>query len=84
MRIIDIERTSRHLKKMIKESDYTVKDIQKILRLEKQSVYSWMSDKKTSLPSLHNAVALAAILGCYIDDLLVTEDVEEKEECDEV
>lgn len=69
---INVEETGMQIDMLIRESEYSVRDISEKLGFETpQAVYKWMQGK--TLPKLDNLVALAAILNVSIDDILVVE-----------
>lgn len=69
---IDLEKTGRHLEGLIKQSEYSVKDIQRILHLScPQPIYRWM--KGQMLPSVDHLYVLARVLRVHMEELLVPE-----------
>lgn len=66
---IDKKATGRHLKKLMREREYTAKDIQEYLFLGSvQSVYHWLNGN--TLPTVDNLYALSDLFGVPVDDLL--------------
>ena len=66
---IDMKRTGAKIKKLCKEKNITVKDIQKKLGIGAfQSVYDWFSGK--CLPSLDNLFNLSKLLKVHMEDLI--------------
>ena len=62
--------TGIRIKRLIKESGYTVKDVQGAMGFENpQAIYKWLSGR--SLPSLDNLVILSRILHMSVEDILV-------------
>lgn len=67
---IDMEATGRKLKRMIKKSGYTVKEIQEYLNLScPQPIYRWC--KGTVLPSIDHLYALSKLLHIHMEDMIV-------------
>lgn len=70
---INLEKTGLLLKKKVAEQGYTVKDIQKRLRLScPQPIYRWFKGKV--LPSLDHLLMLSRILKVHMEELLVVEE----------
>ena len=69
---IDVERTSIRLKKAFAERNMKAADIRDALGLcTVQAVYKWFDPHYKTLPSIDNLVAISAVLGISIDDLIV-------------
>lgn len=69
---INLKRTGENLKKLTKAAGYEAKDIQQYLELScPQPVYRWFKGKM--LPSVDHLLALAILLDCHVDDLLIVE-----------
>lgn len=67
---IDAERTGMRLKELIKQSGYSVGDIQKLLHMScPQPVYKWM--KGQMLPTVEHLYALAKIFHVHMEEILV-------------
>ncbi|MDE7332906.1 MAG: helix-turn-helix domain-containing protein [Lachnospiraceae bacterium] len=67
---IDMDRTGVHLKKLIRQKGYSVKDIQKMLNLScPQPIYRWF--KGQILPSVDHLFALSRFLDVHMEELLV-------------
>ncbi len=67
---IDCEGTGMRIKKLIRESGYSVKDIQNAMGFENpQAVYKWLRGE--SLPSIDNLLILSKILNKQIESILV-------------
>ena len=67
---INMEKTGGHLKKLIKDSGYSVKEIMTITGITaEQTVYKWF--KGRSLPSLETQIVLARLFDMHITELLV-------------
>lgn len=65
--------TGLHIKRLIVEQGYTVKDIQGAMGFENpQAIYKWISGK--SLPSLDNFIILSRLLHTGIEDILVLDE----------
>ena len=79
---IDMKKTGLLLKYRIEKVGYTVKDIQKILRLScPQPIYRWF--KGMILPSVDHLYVLSRLLKVHMEDLLVPqcESIREVEMC---
>ena len=64
--------TGNHLRQLLKENGYTVKDVQCAMGFENpQAVYKWLAGK--SLPSLDNLIILSRILHMSMEDILVVD-----------
>lgn len=62
--------TGSRIKSLLRESGYTVRDIQNAMGFENpQAVYKWISGK--CLPSLDNFLILSRLLNTSIEDILV-------------
>lgn len=62
--------TGQHIKKMLRDNGYTVKDVQSACGFENpQAIYKWISGK--SLPSIDNFIILSRLLHTSIEDILV-------------
>lgn len=69
---IDMEKTGQHLKKLISQHGYKVKDIQKFLGLScPQPVYRWFGGR--TLPSVDHLFSLSRLLHVHMEELLVAE-----------
>ena len=67
---IQQKETGSRIKSLLRESGYTVRDIQNAMGFENpQAVYKWISGK--SLPSIDNFVILSRLLHTTIEDILV-------------
>lgn len=65
--------TGAHIKTLLKEKGYTVKDIQEAMGFEyPQAIYKWLSGD--SLPTLDNFVILSRVLNTRIEDILVIDE----------
>ena len=81
LRYVDIIETSRRIKELCTEKGFSANDIQKRLHLQSvQSVYSWWSPKSKNIPGLDHLIQLSDLLGCTMEDLLVTREIELPEE----
>ena len=75
--VLDMVKTGKTLKRIMQGKGYTVKDIQKHLRLSTpQSVYHWFDGK--SLPTIDNLYALSDLF-CMPVDMMLTNFVYDKE-----
>lgn len=67
--VLDMVKTGKTLKRIMQGKGYTVKDIQKHLRLSTpQSVYHWFDGK--SLPTIDNLYALSDLFCMPVDMML--------------
>ena len=67
---IQPKETGDHIKKLIKEKGYTVKDVQGAMGFENpQAIYKWMAGR--TLPSLDNLIILSRMLHTKMEDILV-------------
>ncbi|MCM1133944.1 MAG: helix-turn-helix domain-containing protein [Clostridium sp.] len=72
---IDLEKTGIHLKNLITQQGYTVKDIQDVLRLScPQPVYRWF--KGQILPSVDHLYVLSRLLCVHMEELLISSQME--------
>ena len=68
--VIDITATGRNIIRLRINAGITVRDLQDIFDFNTpQAIYKWQ--RGTALPTVDNLVALAAIFGVRIDDILV-------------
>lgn len=69
---INMPDTGAHIKELMDQRGYSVKDIQqKFGFYTPQAVYKWINGD--TLPTLDNLVILASILEVSVDDILVLE-----------
>ena len=62
--------TGDHIRRLLLENGYTVKDVQTAMGFENpQAVYKWLSGR--TLPSLDNLVILSKMLNHSIEEILV-------------
>lgn len=66
---VNLELTCKNIKKLIAESGMNRCELSRVLNVHRSMVYKWTS---TQLPSIDNLVALAYVLGCSVDDIIVT------------
>ena len=67
---IQQKETGSRIKSLLRESGYTVRDIQNAMGFENpQAVYKWIAGK--SLPSLDNFIILSRLLHTSIENILV-------------
>lgn len=67
---IQQKETGSRIKSLLRESGYTVRDIQNAMGFENPlAVYKWISGK--CLPSLDNFLILSRLLNTSIEDILV-------------
>ncbi len=68
--VIDMTATGRNIARLRISAGITVKELQDIFGFNTpQAIYKWQ--RGTALPTVDNLVALAAVLGVRIDDILV-------------
>ena len=68
--VIDPEATGRNIQRLRKQRGLTVRDLQAYFGFtEPQAVYKWQSGR--SLPTVDNLLALSALLGVPMDQILV-------------
>ena len=69
---IDLVKTGQNISRLRRRAGYSVRDLQRELGLgSPQSIYKWQAG--TALPSIDNLVALAALFGVQLDDILAVE-----------
>ena len=69
---IEQKETGKHIKRLLEEHGYTVKDVQSVMGFENpQAIYKWLSGR--SLPSLDNFLILSRLLHTSIEDILVVD-----------
>lgn len=67
---INMEKTGSRIKRAIKESGYTIREIMEITGITtEQTIYKWYSGK--SIPSLETQIILCKLLDLQITELLV-------------
>lgn len=67
---IDMKRTGEHLRKIVYQSGYSVKQIQEYLHLScPQPIYRWF--KGQILPSMDHMFMLSKLFCVYMEDLLM-------------
>lgn len=72
MPMINMVKTGENIVALRKRAGLSVRDIQEAFGFgTPQAIYKWQQG--TALPSIDNLVALAALLGVKMDDILVTE-----------
>ncbi|MDO4328188.1 MAG: helix-turn-helix transcriptional regulator [Lachnospiraceae bacterium] len=78
-RNIDLKRTGANLRQLIAEKGYDVKSIQESLHLScPQPIYRWF--KGQVLPSVDHLFMLSILLGVHMEELLIEETVEARQE----
>ena len=69
---IDLVKTGQNISRLRRRAGYSVRDLQRELGLgSPQSIYKWQAG--TALPSIDNLVALSALFGVQLDDILAVE-----------
>ena len=77
MPVIDMIRTGQNIVILRKQAGLSVKDLQDAFGFgTPQAIYKWQQG--LALPTIDNLVALAALLGVMIDDILVTDQTDKK------
>lgn len=71
--VIDMTATGQNILRLRREAGITVRMIQNALGFSTpQAIYKWQNG--TAMPTIDNLVALAAILGVTIDEIIVRRD----------
>ena len=72
---IDLVKTGQNISRLRRRAGYSVRDLQRELGLgSPQSIYKWQAG--TALPAIDNLVALAALFGVQVDDILAVQKVD--------
>ena len=66
---ISLDLTCKNIKKLIAETGKTRAEISRVLNVHRSVIYKWTSNQ---LPSIDNLVALAYVLECSVDEIIVT------------
>ena len=67
---ISPKETGENIRKLIRESGYSVRDIQDFLGFSSpRAIYKWMEGK--SVPSIDSLLILSRVLGTSMEDILV-------------
>ena len=67
---INMAATGKNIERLRRNAGLTVKDVQEMFGFSTpQAVYKWQHG--TALPTIDNLVALAAIFGVTLDDLII-------------
>lgn len=67
--LINLKETGKNLRKIMREQDVTVKEVQHYLGLGSvQSIYHWLNG--ISLPSIDNLYALSVLFDLSMDELV--------------
>lgn len=75
MPTINMVETGRKIEEMRKKTGMTVKELQEVFGFTTpQAIYKWQHG--AAMPTIDNLVILAAVFGCRIDDLIVTDKIE--------
>jgi transcriptional regulator with XRE-family HTH domain len=70
MPTIDLELTGLNIKRLLKENDLRVTDVQKVLGLSTtNAIYKWLRGE--TLPTVDNLLILSKLLNTTIDDILI-------------
>ena len=71
--VINMTATGKNMMRLRKNAGMTVKDLQDVFGFSTpQAIYKWQ--RGTAMPTLDNMVALAAVFGVTIDEILVFQD----------
>ena len=71
--VINMTATGKNIMRLRKNAGMTVKDLQDVFGFSTpQAIYKWQ--RGTAMPTLDNMVALAAVFGVTIDEILVFQD----------
>ena len=77
MPVIDMAKTGQNIVMLRKQAGLSVRNLQDAFGFgTPQAIYKWQQG--LALPTIDNLVALAALLGVTIDDILVTDKMNEK------
>ena len=70
--VIDMAATGMNIERLRKAAGLSVKDVQDVFGFSTpQAIYKWQ--RGAAMPTVDNLVALAAIFGVTLDDLIVCE-----------
>lgn len=73
--IIDTKNTGLQIKKLRKESGFSVTDIQNVFGFEyPQAVYSWEQGK--NIPTIDNLMVLARLFQVSVEEIIVVRNIE--------
>ena len=68
--VIDMTATGRNIDRLRREAGLTVRQLQAVFGFSTpQAIYKWQ--RGDTMPTLDNIVALAAVFGVTVDDILV-------------
>ena len=87
--VVDIPATSRLLKNLRIQNEYTVKQLQEIFGFETPvAIYVWENEKCKNIPCIENFDLLSKLYKCHVEDLYVLKevlfsDIEVHENCPE-
>ena len=74
---IDVPATSQNLKKLRKNNNISIAQIQKLLGMENpQSIYTWENPEKKYLPRLDNLITLAKLYKVTLDEIIIIKEEE--------
>ncbi|MDO4939509.1 MAG: helix-turn-helix transcriptional regulator [Lachnospiraceae bacterium] len=70
---VNMVKTGQNINRLIRNAGLSVKDLQMMMGFSTpQAIYKWLHG--TSMPTVDNLVALAAIFGVSIDEIICTEE----------
>ena len=70
---ISQKETGENIRKLIRESEYSVRDIQDLLGFSSpRAIYKWMEGK--AVPSIDSLLILSHVLGTSMEDILVVKE----------
>ena len=71
--VIDMAATGMNIARLRRDAGLTVRDLQAVFGFSTpQAIYKWQ--RGDALPTLDNVVALAAVLGVTVEEILVLQD----------
>ncbi len=71
---LDVDLTGKRIESLIKENEYSVKELQMILNLScPQSIYRWIRGK--AFPSVDNLYMMGKIFQVHMEDMLVARSI---------
>ena len=74
--VIDLAKTGKNIKRIAKENGYSADKIRDVLGIsDKSSVYKWFRGEV--LPAVDNLLAMSILFGVTINELIITENIEE-------
>lgn len=72
--VINLRETGANIKKLRKDNNLTVRDIQEIMEFaDPTTIYRW--EKGICLPTIDNLIILARLFNLHVEDILIINDV---------